>query len=383
MRFKPLFLIILLSFSAQSQQIPNLISSWDLTTQPVNGIFSDSISGATGQLKNGATATSSGVALNKSLSQYVQVYNYSSLSALKNNFSIHAKVRSLSDGDWQTVLSHGTGGYLISTRYDGFLFGKQDTGSTQISSSQKVVGDGLWHNIVVTIGPSGQRIYIDGVLGGSNARTTLSLTNVNSLRFGGCANFGEYFNGTIAKVNLYNKELNASEVSQISEVQPTPTQTPVPTPTETPISIPFVFYSDGQVIDSVTPVVTVSSPPYHRFEINLQNSQPQTMELVMSSTMSFVVLEFSSIFDKSAYNLFIDGEFNERVVIGATPTYQMDVQITNPFQNSIKFILDESSGRTAQMGMLEPFSIYNHILDGVTQEQITANSSGFGYIDLP
>lgn len=376
-----LVIILLMGIAIPSQA--NFIAHFDFTKPPTAGYFTDSIWGATARIVNNATWTLYGVEFNASESQRLEVSNRAPLTALTNNFSIYARVKSTTDGDWQSVVSHGTSGYFISTRYDRFLFGRQNDTSRQLNATSTFVGDNQWHDIVGTIGADGHKIYIDGILEATHARTSGSLSNTNPLWIGGCPNFGEYFNGTIAEVRFYNHVLTATEAADITLQR------------QAALTIPFVFYSDGQVINSVTPVETVSSPPYHRFEIDLGNTQPTEMEVIIAATSNFIALELNSLSNPSAYNLFVDNQWEERVTasniriagategIYATDSYRIDVQVLSPGATHLKFELDQSAGTHGRFGTLEPYAIYNHFLDGATQEQVVADASGTGEVFLP
>lgn len=380
----PLLILLITSISSSAQTITDgLVSHWNFKEPPTAGYFIDEISGATANIVNNATWGLEGVEFNSFANQYLKVNNHSLLSSLRNNFSIYARVKSIVNGDWQSILSHGTNGYLISTRYDAFLFGRQNDANRQLNGSSKIVGDGQWHDIIGTIGSDGHKLYIDGILDSTNSRTDINLSNGNPLWIGGCPNFGEYFNGQILEISLFDRVLSASEAEYITTQQ------------NIPPTIPFVFYSDGQVVNSVTAVETVSTPPYHRFEIDLGENQPTQMDVIMGSTMTFIVLEITSFSEQSAYNLFIDNEWEDRITTSnlhiagategefATDTYRMYVQILNTAGSTFRFELDQSLGTTGRFGSLQPFAIYDHILDGVTQEQLVADASGTGEVFIP
>jgi hypothetical protein len=80
------------------------------------------------------------------------------------------------------------------------------------------VTDGKWHFVVGTYGADGvARIYVDGVLGASAARTAVLNSGVATTA-GVCSNCGggqDYFNGSIDDVRIYNRALSVTEVKQL------------------------------------------------------------------------------------------------------------------------------------------------------------------------
>ena len=68
-----------------------------------------------------------------------------------------------------------------------------------------------WYCVALTYNNTSLKIYVDGVEKASATRTAESMSGYD-VQFGGP--FGNYFNGNIGPVKIYNKELSASEVLQ-------------------------------------------------------------------------------------------------------------------------------------------------------------------------
>jgi hypothetical protein len=95
-------------------------------------------------------------------------------------------------------------------------------GAWQNYVSSTFVADGLWHHLVVTVdrdSSTGVRFYVDGVLAGTGNPLAVSgsLSNSFPLFIGGRADstFGSPYVGDIDEVLIYNRSLDATEVSAL------------------------------------------------------------------------------------------------------------------------------------------------------------------------
>ena len=71
------------------------------------------------------------------------------------------------------------------------------------------------------------RLYVNGVLVGTRAQTGAIATTTDPLRIGGDTRWGEYFNGLIDEVRVYNRALTVTEIqadmaAPVSQVDFTP-----------------------------------------------------------------------------------------------------------------------------------------------------------------
>jgi hypothetical protein len=57
-----------------------------------------------------------------------------------------------------------------------------------------------------------QRLYVNGVQVASRAQTGATKISASPLRIGGDSVWGEYFQGLIDEVRVYNRALSASEI---------------------------------------------------------------------------------------------------------------------------------------------------------------------------
>ena len=85
-----------------------------------------------------------------------------------------------------------------------------------LSATSATLTQGNWYQIVGTYSPSGVRIYVNGSLSGTGGGGA-GVINVpsNTLVLGGDPRYDfRRLTGNISVLNIYNKELNATEVSQ-------------------------------------------------------------------------------------------------------------------------------------------------------------------------
>jgi hypothetical protein len=117
------------------------------------------------------------------------------------------------------------------------------------------VSTNTWHNIVATFDGTNRKIYLDGILVGSDQPgSSHNVTTISNLTVGvGNISSTEYFDGLISNVYIYDFALDIEEIflnlvaqsSRFSVTPPTPTPTPSITPTITPTPTP-----------SITPTIT-------------------------------------------------------------------------------------------------------------------------------
>jgi hypothetical protein len=79
-----------------------------------------------------------------------------------------------------------------------------------------------WVHLTATYDGVNQRLYVNGVQVSSRAQTGPILTSTGALRVGGNSVFGEFFNGRIDEVRIYNRALTQAEIASDMNVGVTP-----------------------------------------------------------------------------------------------------------------------------------------------------------------
>jgi hypothetical protein len=90
-----------------------------------------------------------------------------------------------------------------------------------------------WSHLAISYDGAMLRLYLNGLLVSNAPETSLITTSTSPLFIGGDQTMGQYFNGRIDEVRIYNRGLTAAEIQadmNSPAVSPTPTPaTPTPT----------------------------------------------------------------------------------------------------------------------------------------------------------
>ena len=109
-----------------------------------------------------------------------------------------------------------------------------------------VLAANTWSHIAGTYDGATVKLYVNGVLAGSQAVTGNILTSTGALRIGGNAVWGEYFAGLIDEVRIYNTAL---------------TQTQIQADMNTPIGNSLVLQGQAITAAKAAPLTTEDTPP--------------------------------------------------------------------------------------------------------------------------
>ena len=112
---------------------------------------------------------------------------------------------------WRDVIYKGNDNYYLEAESTS---GKPATGGT---FSGPLFGTGAlalntWTHIAGTYDGATLRFYVNGVQISSRAQTGLMAASSNPLQIGGDSIFGQYFQGTIDEVRVYNQALSAAQI---------------------------------------------------------------------------------------------------------------------------------------------------------------------------
>jgi hypothetical protein len=144
---------------------------------------------------------------------------------LTTALTIEAWVKATSvTGNWRTVVMKESAGGLAYSLYahdGGPLPGGTNlpAGYVRIDSvDQPVRGVATlalnrWTHLAVTYGGGSMRFYVDGALVATRALTGTITVSELPLRIGGNAPWGEFFDGLIDEVRIYNRVLSAAEIA--------------------------------------------------------------------------------------------------------------------------------------------------------------------------
>lgn len=118
---------------------------------------------------------------------------------------------------WRTIMQRETDAYFLNANFDGgtrqpaggATFG---TGTLAYVTAPSSMALNAWSHVALTYDGSTLRLYVNGVQVRSASRTGNVQTNGNPLRIGGNVPYGEFFNGRLDEIRVYNRALSAAEV---------------------------------------------------------------------------------------------------------------------------------------------------------------------------
>jgi hypothetical protein len=175
----------------------------------------DASGGNVGTLSN-ATWTSAGkfgnALLFNGVNALVTIADSPSLR-LTSGMTLEAWVNPVTvDRAWRDAIYKGNDNYYLeatSTRNPAAPVGGGTFGETWGTAA---LAANTWTHLAATYDKTVLRLYINGVLVGSRARTGNIATSANPLQIGGNTLFGQYFRGTIDEVRVYIAALTAAQV---------------------------------------------------------------------------------------------------------------------------------------------------------------------------
>jgi Concanavalin A-like lectin/glucanases superfamily/Domain of unknown function (DUF1929)/Kelch motif len=168
----------------------------------------------TGTLGSGVTRTAAGRfggALVFNGGGFVTVPNAASLQ-LTTGMTLEAWVNpSTVTSAWRDVIYKGNDNYYLEAT--SVTAGRPGAGGTfgTTYGTAALTANG-WTHLAVTYDRVAVRLYVNGVQVSSLAATAAIATSTNPLQIGGDSIYGQYFQGTIDEVRVYNRALTAVEI---------------------------------------------------------------------------------------------------------------------------------------------------------------------------
>jgi glucose/arabinose dehydrogenase/PKD repeat protein len=150
----------------------------------------------------------------------------SDLLDLSTGMTLSAWVNPAVSTGWRTVVMKEQAAGLAYALY-GSSTGSLPASHVHVGGAERRVAGSsalpmsTWRHLAATFDGAILRLYVDGVQVGSLGRTGSILVSAGPLRIGGNGVWGEYFQGMIDEVRVYNRALSPSEIQ-------TDMNTPVP-----------------------------------------------------------------------------------------------------------------------------------------------------------
>ena len=117
---------------------------------------------------------------------------------------------------WRTIMQREVDAYFLNASSDAGPL-RPAGGGTLNGTVRNIVGPSAlavnaWTHVAVTYDGAAIRLFVNGTQVAAVARTGTLETNTKPLRIGGNSPYGEYFQGRIDDVRVYNRALTATEI---------------------------------------------------------------------------------------------------------------------------------------------------------------------------
>ena len=217
--FLAIALVAMMPTVAFAQSIPGLVAAWGFnegagpTTADASGNNNTgTISGATWSTQGrfGGALTFDGT------NDVVVVANAPSLN-LTTAMTLSAWVMPTgANGGWRTILQREVDAYFLNAA-TGTGTRRPGGGGTFSGSTNFVRGPGtlplnVWTYVALTWDGAQLRLYVDGALVTTAARTGVLQSVTTPLRIGGNVPYGEFFQGRLDEIRIYNRALSVAEL---------------------------------------------------------------------------------------------------------------------------------------------------------------------------
>jgi hypothetical protein len=117
---------------------------------------------------------------------------------------------------WRTIMQREVDTYFLNaSNSNGPLLpsgGGTIGGAVNWLSGSSASPVNAWTHVALTYDGSMLRLYVNGALASSRAQSGAIETNANALRIGGNVPYGEFFQGLIDEVRVYNRALSQAEI---------------------------------------------------------------------------------------------------------------------------------------------------------------------------
>jgi hypothetical protein len=135
---------------------------------------------------------------------------------LTTGMTLEAWVNPTAAAAWRTVLTKEQPGGLAYALYGGNGSSRPaafvDIGGEIELGATAVLAANAWTHLAVTYDGATLRIFVNGVQVATRAQAGALTTSAGVLRIGGNGVWGEYFQGRIDEIRLYNRALSAAEI---------------------------------------------------------------------------------------------------------------------------------------------------------------------------
>jgi fibronectin type 3 domain-containing protein len=227
--------------TVQNTAAAGLVGAWAFDEGTGTTVADQSGKGNNGTVANGTWVTTgrfnNAISFNGT-STRVTIPDSATLD-LTTGMTLEAWVRPSIVGNWQTAVVKEQSGNLVYGMYANTNLNRPEgevyvNGATRVLNGTSILPTGTWSYLTATYDGANLRLYLNGAQVAQVAQTGSILTSTQPLRIGSNAIWGEYFNGLIDEVRVYNRALSTSEIQTDMNRSVTPDITPPTITSKTP-----------------------------------------------------------------------------------------------------------------------------------------------------
>ena len=155
---------------------------------------------------------------------YVDIGNASDLNFTTGSFSIAAWIKTSAAGSNDGIVCKDLRWQFIMDSSNKLHFALYDGTNNPAISSATSINTGEWTHVAAVRHTSDDKlyVYVDGVLDGSATDSlTASIASSDTVDIGRRQDSGEFFNGNIDEVSIWNKALSAGDISALYQAKGT------------------------------------------------------------------------------------------------------------------------------------------------------------------
>src|SRR6266513_617038 len=117
---------------------------------------------------------------------------------------------------WRTIMQREVDAYFLNASNDAGPLrpagGGTFNGTVRFVGGPTALAVNTWTHVALTYDGAAIRLFVNGTQVATAAQTGTLQTNASPLRIGGNVPYGEYFQGRLDEVRIYNRALSASEI---------------------------------------------------------------------------------------------------------------------------------------------------------------------------
>jgi len=141
--------------------------------------------------------------------------NLGTIGGYTNKFSCEAWFKTTSSASWKDIICGGCGDIIFTINGNYVNFGSQCSSPIpHLNYSTTAVNSGAWFFASVTYDSGVAKVYVNATLENTYTRSDASQTPGTVFVGSNADGSGEFFDGTIAVVRMYNRVLSQSEITQ-------------------------------------------------------------------------------------------------------------------------------------------------------------------------